>query len=350
MSTGRIVQHENPTYKLITTSKVYSDANSIRGEEWYDYTNWNFPFSSPEQYEIAEWIGAGKYSDVFVGYRSSDEEDEDEDIVALKVMKPVRPSKYNREAKILMNLRGGDNIIELHEIVQNPHTYQFTFVFEFVQNTEYSEFIRTITPEEAKFYLYNVMKALNYAHSHGVMHRDVKPQNIMYDRKKKLLRLIDWGLADFYHPKTKYNIHVASIHFKAIELLVDYQYYDYSVDMWSFGVTMASIIFNKTPFFKGVSDYDMVSKIVSVLGSDSFDKYVSKYGIELPPDLQVPKCYPKKWTSFINKKNEKLATTQAIDLISKCLRYDHTERITSEEALNHPYFDDVRDKLDSISA
>ena len=340
MSKGRIVQHENPKYKLITTSKVYSDVNSIRGEEWYDYTNWNFPVSSPEKYEIAEWIGTGKYSDVFIGYKSGD--NEDEEIVALKVMKAVRPHKYNREAKILTNLKDCPNIVKLLEIVQNPYTKQLTYVFEFIQNTEYSELVRTLTPREAKFYFFSLMKALNYAHSRGIMHRDIKPQNIMYDRKNNILKLIDWGLADFYHPKTKYNIHVASVHFKAIELLVDYQYYDYSVDIWSFGVTMAGIIFNKTPFFKGTNDYDMVSKIVSVLGSDSFYKYIYKYDIELPQDLKIPESYPKKWTSFVNKKNEKLATSEAIDLISRCLRYDHIERITAEEALQHPYFDEVR--------
>jgi serine/threonine protein kinase len=56
------------------------------------------------------------------------------------------------------------------------------------------------------------------------------------------LRLIDWGLAEFYHPKTEYNVRVASRYFKGPELLVDFQEYDYSLDMWSYGCMFASMV------------------------------------------------------------------------------------------------------------
>jgi len=56
------------------------------------------------------------------------------------------------------------------------------------------------------------------------------------------LRLIDWGLAEFYHPQTEYNVRVASRYFKGPELLVDFQEYDYSLDMWSYGCMFASMV------------------------------------------------------------------------------------------------------------
>ena len=56
------------------------------------------------------------------------------------------------------------------------------------------------------------------------------------------LRLIDWGLAEFYHPNTEYNVRVASRYFKGPELLVDFQEYDYSLDMWSLGCMFASMV------------------------------------------------------------------------------------------------------------
>ena len=179
------------------------------------------------------------------------------------------------------------------------------------------------------------------------MHRDVKPLNILYDQKQRKLRLIDWGLAEFYHPRERYHIHVATRQYKPIELLVDYQFYDYSLDMWCFGATMAGIVFGKAPFFSGSSDVDMIGKIANVLGRDALDAYLEKYDIPLTDEieeaLEKAPGPPQPWSSFIKEKRRALATDAALDLIDKCLRYDHTERITADDALKHPYFDAVRD-------
>ena len=103
---------------------------------------------------------------------------------------------------------------------------------------------------EVRFYLYELLKviitikkALDFCHSRGIMHRDVKPQNIIVNPKKKVLKLIDWGLAEFYHMGQDYNVRVASRYFKGPELLVDYNYYDYSLDVWSTGAMFASMVF-----------------------------------------------------------------------------------------------------------
>ena len=74
------------------------------------------------------------------------------------------------------------------------------------------------------------------------MHRDVKPHNVMIDHGQRKLRLIDWGLAEFYHPNKEYNVRVASRYFKGPELLVDLQDYDYSLDMWSLGCMFAGMV------------------------------------------------------------------------------------------------------------
>lgn len=76
----------------------------------------------------------------------------------------------------------------------------------------------------------------------GIIHRDVKPHNIMIDHDKRQLRMIDWGLAEFYFPGKDYNVRVASRYFKSPELLLNYQYYDYSLDVWSTGALFAGIV------------------------------------------------------------------------------------------------------------
>ena len=113
----------------------------------------------------------------------------------------------------------------------------------------------------------------------GIMHRDVKRHNLIINHKTKELRLIDWGLAEFYTPGQEYNVRVASRYFKGPELLVDNIYYDYSLDIWSLGCMMAGMIFKKEPFFQGHDNYDQLVKIAKVLGTEDLYKYISNYDL-----------------------------------------------------------------------
>ena len=109
---------------------------------------------------------------------------------------------------------------------------------------------------DIRLYTYKILQALEYAHSHGIMHRDVKPLNIVIDHERRDLRLIDWGLADYYLPDQEYNVRVASRYYKGPELLVDDKLYHYSLDIWSTGCMFAGMVFGKEPFFKGADNED----------------------------------------------------------------------------------------------
>jgi casein kinase II subunit alpha len=139
------------------------------------------------------------------------------------------------------------------------------------------------------------------------------------------LRLIDWGLAEFYHQGTEYNVRVASRYFKGPELLVDFQEYDYSLDMWSLGAMFASMIFRKEPFFHGNSNSDQLVKIAKVLGTEDLFDYLDKYEIELDAQYDdiLGRFQKKSWHSFVNTENQRFVSNEAIDFLDKLLRYDH---------------------------
>ncbi|CAL0311572.1 unnamed protein product [Lupinus luteus] len=145
-------------------------------------------------------------------------------------------------------------------------------------------------------------EALDYCHSQGIMHRDVKPHNVMIDHELRKLRLIDWGLAEFYHPGKEYNVRVASRYFKGPELLVDLLDHDYSLDMWSLGCMFAAMIFHKA-FFYGHDNHDQLVKIAKVLGTDELNAYLNKYHLELDPQLDslVGRHSHKPWSKFIKQ-------------------------------------------------
>lgn len=261
-----------------------------------------------------------------------------------QILKPVKKKKIKREIKILQTLAGGPNIIGLLDCVREPASKTPSLVFEFVAATDFKTLYPTLGDGDVRYYIFQLLRALDFSHSRGVMHRDVKPHNVMIDHSKRQLRLIDWGLAEFYHPQKEYNVRVASRYFKGPELLVDLQDYDYGLDMWSLGCMFAGMIFRKEPFFDGHDNYDQLLRIARVLGTEELHAYLRKYGLSLDSQLlaMVGTHGRKPWARFVTDDNRPLCGPEALDFLSGLLRYDHAERLTAAEAAAHPYFDPVR--------
>jgi len=223
--------------------------------------------------------------------------------------------------------------------VRDPETKTPSLIFEHVKNVDFKVLYPTLSDYDVRYYMMELLKALDYAHSNGIMHRDVKPHNVMIDHQKRQLRLIDWGLAEFYHKDQDYNVRVASRYFKGPELLVDMQDYDYSLDLWSLGCMFAGLIFKREPFFRGNDNKDQLVKIAKVLGSDMLDAWMDKYGLSISWRALVGKQPPKPWISFVVPDNQHLCNNpEALDLVDKLLRYDPQERLTAKEAMEHRYF------------
>ncbi|KAG6902324.1 hypothetical protein C0995_001703 [Termitomyces sp. Mi166 len=203
-----------------SVARVYADVNARLGPSWHEYDNLQVQWGSQDHYEIVRKVGRGKYSEVFEGVNVVTEEK-----CIIKVLKPVKKKKIKREIKILQNLAGGPNVVSLLDVVRDPASKIPSLITEYVHNTDFKVLYPRFTDLDVRYYMLELLKALDFCHSKGIMHRDVKPHNVMIDHDKRKLRLIDWGLAEFYHPKTEYNVRVASRYFKGPELLVDFQEY-----------------------------------------------------------------------------------------------------------------------------
>eukprot|EP00931_Biecheleriopsis_adriatica_P007820 TRINITY_DN109073_c0_g1_i1.p1 TRINITY_DN109073_c0_g1~~TRINITY_DN109073_c0_g1_i1.p1 ORF type:complete len:336 (+),score=86.85 TRINITY_DN109073_c0_g1_i1:56-1063(+) len=319
--------------------RLYKDALAKKPKDFWDYEKMIVKWGNLDDYEVVRKIGRGKYSEVFAGFHVPTDKR-----CVIKILKPVKKKKIKREVKILQNVSKGPNIVALLDVVRDPLTKTPCLVFEHIDAVDWKTLYPKLSPSDIKFYLYQVLKALDYSHSQGMIHRDVKPHNIMIDPKKREVRLIDWGLAEFYHPLQEYNVRVASRHYKGPELLVDDTLYDYSLDTWSFGCMLAGLTFRKEPFFAGADNVDQLVKITKVLGSDLLNQYLDAYDLELEIEVEERvKNFPRKpWTAFKTKENEERCSPEALDLIDKMLRYDPAARILPKEAMAHAFFEEVR--------
>lgn len=337
-----IYNSDSKPSQVITTSRVYADVLENKPSSYYNYDSFTPDTDDIDDYQIIRRLGHGKYSIVFEGIH-----EQRNDRVVIKILKPVRKRKIKREIKILECLRDGVNIVKLLAVVTKPDNSITGLIFEqLVHNDDFKNVYLKLAEADIRYYMFEVLKALDYCHSRGIMHRDVKPHNIIIDQENRKIRLIDWGLAEFYHPGQDYNVRVASRYFKGPELLVDYVYYDYSLDIWSLGCMFASMIFRKEPFFHGNDNHDQLLKILKVLGSHDFIEYLKKYNINVDSKFpfNINNHTRRSWQRFITTENEYLVNDGALNLLESMLRYDHMERITAREAMNHKYFTSVRRK------
>jgi len=328
--------------KVISVAKVYADVNERMGKAYSDYESYKIKWSTAkrcENYTIIKKLGRGKYSEVFEGHDSLNDKK-----IVIKILKPVRVTKIRREIKILDTLRGGPNIVRLTGVCKSVPPAFGALIFEHIDHVDnVKKAMLYFTDYEIRFFMYQLVKALDFCHSKGIIHRDVKPQNLVIDRKNKRLRLIDWGLADFYHKKQIYNVRVASRHYKSPELLVRMQMYDYSVDLFAFGLTLLGVVSQKIPFFRGQDNVDQLYKIADVLGTIDLKKYISKYRLKPSKDFNrlLAKDTPRLSLASYHKRNKDCADGGLYDLLENVLVYDHQERLTARECMEHPYFKQI---------
>jgi len=195
-----------------------------------------------------------------------------------------------------------------------------------------------------RFYLYQLLQGIVYCHQHRVLHRDLKPQNLLINHEGEL-KLADFGLARaFGIPVRNYTHEVVTLWYRAPDVLMGSRKYSTQVDIWSVGCIFAEMV-NGRPLFPGSSDADQLTKIFKCLGTPNVKLWPSI--AELPEYKENFPTYPAQpWKKIVKKLDP-----AGLDLLSQMLRYDPAKRISADAAMKHPYFKDLpKDKLSTKRA
>ncbi|XP_053554670.1 cyclin-dependent kinase 15 isoform X2 [Bombina bombina] len=299
------------------------------------------PFGTASSYLNLEKLGEGSYATVYKGISRINGQ-----LVALKVisMKTEEgvPFTAIREASLLKGLKHA-NIVLLHDIIQTRET--LTFVFEYV-HTDLAQYMSQhpggLLTYNVKLFMFQLLRGLAYIHHQHILHRDLKPQNLLISYLGEL-KLADFGLARSKSiPSQTYSSEVVTLWYRPPDVLLGATDYSSDLDIWGAGCIFLEML-QGYPAFSGVTDiFEQLEKIWSVLGTPTEDSW--------PGVSQLPN-YKTEWLVMCDSQRfghvwDRLGTTMgAEDFAFKMLKSCPRERISAEDALLHKFFSTLPGQL-----
>ncbi|XP_014785734.1 cyclin-dependent-like kinase 5 isoform X2 [Octopus bimaculoides] len=245
------------------------------------------------------------------------------------------PSSALREICLLKELKH-KNIVRLHDVLHSEK--KLTLVFEYCDQDLKKYFDSCngeIDLDTVKSFMYQLLRGLAFCHSNNVLHRDLKPQNLLINKNGEL-KLADFGLARaFGIPVRCYSAEVVTLWYRPPDVLFGAKLYSTSIDMWSAGCIFAELANAGRPLFPGNDVDDQLKRIFKLLGTPIEDTWP---GVSQLPDY---KSYPiyhvsTTWPQVVPKLNSK-----GRDLLQRLLVCNPSQRLSSEEGMQHSYFADL---------
>lgn len=295
-----------------------------------------------EKYQKLEKVGEGTYGIVYKAKSLVTGE-----ILALKRIRLEAedegiPSTAIREISLLKELRH-PNIVRLYDVVHQEK--KLTLVFEYLDQDLKKYLDCCLNGMELmimKSFLYQLLTGVAYCHHHRVLHRDLKPQNLLINREGEL-KLADFGLARaFGIPVRSYTHEVVTLWYRAPDVLLGSRKYSTPVDIWSIGCIFAEMVNGQT-LFTGTSEQSQLETIFKHLGTPTEALFP---GISELPDWRAnfeQHPAPKTLQSLVPS-----LEPSGVDLLESMLTYDPARRITAQDARHHQFFESLPNGMKTI--
>lgn len=290
---------------------------------------------SRSDYRILQKIGEGTFSEVLRVQSLRDGQH-----YACKTMKQsvhsVEQVHSLREVQAMKRLNPHPNILQLHELLYDEDSGSLSLICELMDMNIY-QLIKgrqyPLSESKVRHYMFQLCRSLDHMHSHGIFHRDVKPENILI--RSEVLKLADFGSCRSIFSKPPHTEYISTRWYRAPECLLTDGHYCQKMDLWSAGCVFYELL-SLSPLFPGRNELDQVNKIHDVLGTPDatlLQKFKQSRAMrfDFPPrkgcgfSVLVPHC-----------------SAAALSLLHLMLTYDPEQRISARAALQHPCFRDLR--------
>ena len=248
------------------------------------------------------------------------------------------PSTAIREISLMKELKH-ENIVSLYDVIHTENKLMLVFEYMDKDLKKYMDSYQTppggargaLDATTIKSFMWQLLRGIAFCHENRVLHRDLKPQNLLINTQGQL-KLADFGLARaFGIPVNTFSNEVVTLWYRAPDVLLGSRTYNTSIDIWSAGCIMAEM-FTGRPLFPGTTNEDQLLKIFRLMGTPSERSWrdISSY-TEYKPD----------WPVFATQELRALlpqVDALGLQLLGQMLQLRPDRRCSAQQALSHPWF------------
>lgn len=307
-------------YSYIVIRILYTSFHSFNVSVMADTVTAPFTSLVAGNYEILLKQGEGTFSDVMKARSFLNGK-----YVAIKWMKNRFKSKQHvlslGEIQAFRQLSAHPNIIELQDVLFDEQTGRLALIFE-LMDMNLLEAIKgrtsPIPQATVKKQIYQLLKALDHVHSHGLFHRDVKPENVLISRATGEVKLADFGSCRSTNSAQPYTEYISTRWYRPPECLLTEGHYNKKMDIWAVGCVFYELL-TLSPLFPGSNELDQLRRINETLSRG--------LGTLLPN-----------------------VSADCLNILQRLLNYNPSDRISARQALRHPYFNDLRSSSGGLAS
>lgn len=298
-------------------------------------------FGKLETYVKLDKLGEGTYATVFKGRSKLTE-----NLVALKEIRLEHeegaPCTAIREVSLLRNLKHA-NIVTLHDLIHTERS--LTLVFEYL-DSDLKQYLdhcgNLMSMHNVKIFMFQLLRGLAYCHRRKILHRDLKPQNLLINEKGEL-KLADFGLARAKSVPTKtYSNEVVTLWYRPPDVLLGSTEYSTPIDMWGVGCIHYEMATGR-PLFPGSTVKEELHLIFRLLGTPTEDTWPGVMALTEFRAYNFPRYLPQPLISHAPRLD-----TEGINLLTSLLLYESKSRVSAEAALRHPYFRSLGERVHQL--
>jgi len=308
--------------------------------EMLSYSVHGAQFEAPKRYTVLEPVGQGAYGVVC----SAQDEERHESVAVKKIENAFEHLTFAkrtlRELRILRHL-SHENLIDIRHVFLPGAKESFNdiYVVSELMETDLASILKSPQPlsdEHCQFFLYQILRGLKYIHSAEVIHRDLKPRNLLVNCNCDL-KICDYGLARVNFPSEEFRAcpmteYVCTRWYRAPEVLCSWTNYGKAIDIWSVGCIFAEMMRRK-PLFPGKNTQHQLQLVIACLGmpdQECLQKIPNSKCRKFIETLQITGS--RSLADMLTS-----ASQDAFDLLTKSLKFSPDKRIVVADALQHPY-------------